>query len=328
MNSENYIEQAKQFTKDLWHSYLSFPETEAELNAFIQCFAPQATVIGTGKHEFYQNRDAFLEGLNKDLEESGLDLFEVHDEWYQAVSLGHSFYLAYGTLWVQEKPVPGKTLLVDMDTRFTLLLERRDDSFVVHHVHHSLPYLYQQEDEYYPKTFVNQAEEAIRRADFLERQVEIDLLTGLYNRIYTEQHINTLLKKDFHGVFFVLDLDDFKQVNDTLGHLKGDQILKQFAQLLKEIFPATAIIGRVGGDEFIIFIPNISPVTAEQLAQTLIACYREFLQQFNLPISCSIGLALPDRFSHFENLYHSADKALYYAKRQGKQKFSWFQKNT
>ena len=71
MNSENYIEQAKQFTKDLWHSYLSFPETETELNAFIQCFTPQATVIGTGKHEFYQNRDAFLEGLNKDLGNPG-----------------------------------------------------------------------------------------------------------------------------------------------------------------------------------------------------------------------------------------------------------------
>ena len=60
MNSENYIEQAKQFAKDLWHSYLSFPETEAELNAFIQRFTPQATVIGTGKHEFHQNRDAFF----------------------------------------------------------------------------------------------------------------------------------------------------------------------------------------------------------------------------------------------------------------------------
>lgn len=324
MISGKYTEKSIQFVQNLWHAYIMFPATKNEIEEIIPCISPGLVVIGTGKHEFYQNREKFLQSLDSDLTESGNIAFDIYDEWYQAKQMNDNFYLVYGSIWFKEKFSSDKTILVDMYTRFSVLLEYCEDDFVIHHIHQSIPYLYQQEGEYYPKTFVDKAEEAIRRVKLLEKQVEIDSMTGLYNRIYTELHINEMLNTNVDAVFFVTDLDDFKQVNDTLGHLQGDEVIQHYAKLLQNIFPADAIIGRVGGDEFTVFAPDISAARAEQLAQTLIQQHHEYLLQYGLNLSCSVGMVQPLKHSQFTDIYHNADKALYFAKQQGKHSFSWF----
>lgn len=187
MSSGDYTQKSLEFVQNLWHAYIMFPSTKDEIVKVVQCLSPNAIVIGTGKHEFYENRDKFLQSLDRDLAESGEILFDIYDEWYESTLIGDRFYLVYGFIWFKEKYVPDKTVIVDMYTRFSILLEYCEDNFIIHHIHQSLPYMYQQEGEYYPKTFVDEAEEAIRRVKLLEKQVEADPMTGLYNRIYTEK---------------------------------------------------------------------------------------------------------------------------------------------
>lgn len=89
----------------------------------------------------------------------------------------------------------------------------------------------------------------------LSKLAETDWLTGVYNRGGTERRVNEALEKYHTGVMLVLDVDHFKQVNDRFGHIAGDQVLKEIAETLSRMFFRNDIIGRIGGDEFVVFIP-------------------------------------------------------------------------
>lgn len=92
----------------------------------------------------------------------------------------------------------------------------------------------------------------------LSQQVELDWLTGLYNRMTVEEKVNKLLKENKFGVLFVLDIDNFKSINDRYGHLAGDQVLRGVAHILKKMVFNKDIVGRIGGDEFVVFM-NVNP---------------------------------------------------------------------
>lgn len=97
-------------------------------------------------------------------------------------------------------------------------------------------------------------EENARLMDLVER----DGLTGLYNRKTIEDKINRLLPLYQEGFMIVLDVDKFKLVNDELGHLVGDYVLQNIAKALKEVFRSEDMVGRIGGDEYLVFLPNLS----------------------------------------------------------------------
>ena len=88
----------------------------------------------------------------------------------------------------------------------------------------------------------------------LNRQAGTDWLTGLCNRMAMEEKVNRRLRTNGMGVLFVLDIDNFKKINDRYGHLAGDQVLRGVGPILKEVVFGYDIIGRVGGDEFVIFM--------------------------------------------------------------------------
>lgn len=92
----------------------------------------------------------------------------------------------------------------------------------------------------------------------LSQQAEIDWLTGLNNRMATEEKVNKRLKTFKAGVLFVLDIDNFKSINDRYGHLAGDQVLQGVAGILKNMVLRYDILGRIGGDEFVIFM-SVNP---------------------------------------------------------------------
>ena len=123
----------------------------------------------------------------------------------------------------------------------------------------------------------------------------------------------------------MIDMDYFKQINDTYGHATGDQVLKIFAGFLKEQFRTTDIIGRVGGDEFMILMKNVRLDYSIHLH--LQKLYTN-LQNIDIPelngqkLSCSIGCAVaPTDAESFSQLYHLADHALYTAKHNGRGRF-------
>ncbi len=151
-----------------------------------------------------------------------------------------------------------------------------------------------------------------------------DELTGLYNRRYLREYAEHEIKRArrYNSSFSILllDLDNFKEINDTLGHLKGDLALKKFANILIETIRESDIAARYGGDEFILLLPDTTYKGAFRLAQRII----ERLKNENIegiPLSCSIGIATyPDDGVIWEELFETADRSLYSAKRTGKGK--------
>jgi len=159
--------------------------------------------------------------------------------------------------------------------------------------------------------------------DALTYKSERDGLTGLYNRQAAEYLIMSTLKKDSQQqhAFIIIDIDYFKQVNDVLGHQFGDSVLISLAKKLNMTFRYDDIIGRFGGDEFVVFMRDIPsaemPMERSQHLGNLFR--RKFIEAFNQKFSCSIGIAIYKKDGQtFEELYHAADVALYEAKNHGR----------
>lgn len=154
-----------------------------------------------------------------------------------------------------------------------------------------------------------------------------DTLTKLYNRKKVEEEVNKFIKSEHthKGVIILIDLDNFKNVNDMYGHLKGDELLIKFAGILSNHFRDTDIISRIGGDEFIIFINNNvdEEVLINKMENLLEIIKKELNENFNdVNVSGSIGIAyIDDNINTFEDVYKQADEAMYSAKNQGKDCF-------
>ena len=156
-----------------------------------------------------------------------------------------------------------------------------------------------------------------------------DALTGLWNRGYVESQVNAFLRTRRHvGTFMMLDLDDFKAVNDTYGHLAGDRLLIQFGAILQRLSREEDIVCRFGGDEFAVFLKDLNDAAVVQRkAELYIKTLWETLlePQGYMTTSVSIGIAMaPQQGNSFVELYQKADKALYYVKQNGKNGYRFY----
>ncbi len=161
-----------------------------------------------------------------------------------------------------------------------------------------------------------------RENKYLIHLSEIDPLTSVFNKETTQKLIDQKLKNHEHFCFLILDADDFKSVNDNYGHAVGDKVLKNLSDLFKNHFRQTDIIGRIGGDEFIILIEDehIAESRIQSLLQKVNALKIEELQDFKLSISVGMAFA-PSNGTTFMELYRHADHALYQTKRTGKNNY-------
>ncbi len=159
----------------------------------------------------------------------------------------------------------------------------------------------------------------------LRHQAYHDVLTGLPNRWLLrdrmEQALAYVRKKDLHlGVLF-LDLDRFKNLNDTLGHLVGDHLLRAVADRLKKVLSAWDTVARLGGDDFVLLLPDIKEVSAlEEKAQELLTLFDTpfELSGKSIYLDVSIGIAAyPENGEDSDSLLKNAEATMYYAKEQG-----------
>ena len=173
----------------------------------------------------------------------------------------------------------------------------------------------------------------------LVQRAENDLLTGVLNKKTMEEKITELLttkKNDRYYIFFMVDLDNFKNVNDTLGHIYGDKAICDTANVLSDIFKTNALVGRLGGDEFAV-CATYDAFDEESLSQYIIKkaekikaanqrSYTDGASQVN--ISSSVGIAVaPTDGEDFATIYQRADSALYKSKKTGKNKYTRFSIN-
>ena len=167
----------------------------------------------------------------------------------------------------------------------------------------------------------------------LEAAVSTDSLTKLLNKSASQEKISEMIKKS-SGALLMLDLDSFKLVNDLYGHAMGDKILILFAELIKKVIRGNDLAGRMGGDEFIAFLENISDETVLKAKtkflneQLLISAKKLLGDDMEIPLGTSIGAVfVPDEGRDFQKLYEKADKALYEVKQHGKHGISIFGAN-
>lgn len=165
----------------------------------------------------------------------------------------------------------------------------------------------------------------------LKKQAERDSLTKLLNKASTQQAVSEYLESragDSMGALLVLDLDNFKAVNDTHGHLYGDAVLTQIGSTLQNLFRAHDVIGRIGGDEFLIFLKNVpSKDMVRERCQLLLDTCRNQLHGLmpDLPVSLSIGGAMcPAHGTTYNELFRRADTALYSSKHKGKNQYALY----
>ncbi|OON92445.1 MAG: hypothetical protein ATN34_01630 [Epulopiscium sp. Nele67-Bin002] len=170
---------------------------------------------------------------------------------------------------------------------------------------------------------VNIHSEKEKELQLLSR-AERDLFTGLYNKTTTIKLISSYLTSNTDGALFIIDLDNFKAVNDILSHSIGDIAITEAASKLVTLFDENTILGRFGGDEFIVFTKTADfnlTGKCQELCSALIATY--FDDTNSVSISASIGVAVVSKdCSDFDTLFNNADVAVYASKEAGKNTFT------
>ena len=167
-----------------------------------------------------------------------------------------------------------------------------------------------------------------RNSQFLQSQMERDPLTKLLNkdaaRKYAEEYLSSSALS-VHAALIIIDLDNFKLVNDRHGHMFGDAVLSQTSSQLRKLFRADDVVARIGGDEFLVLMKgNPSLDLVKDRCQRLVDSLRRLLQSLapDCNLSCTVGVAVsPDHGTVYTELFRHADQALYQAKARGKNSF-------
>ncbi len=161
-------------------------------------------------------------------------------------------------------------------------------------------------------------------------ELQYDSLTGVYNKKTITDAAIKVLKEEKHNrvTIVVLDIDHFKNVNDTYGHLYGDKVLARVGAKLKEVIGEDGIVGRIGGDEFMLVLNGVND---DQMLRSILRAVRtqikwEFAEDFvDFSITCSLGAAIcPNNGYEFEDLFQKADYCLYVAKEKGRDRYVFF----
>ncbi|MEG1996052.1 MAG: GGDEF domain-containing protein [Oscillospiraceae bacterium] len=180
-------------------------------------------------------------------------------------------------------------------------------------------------------TFLKDSDQDIKSRQQLEHSADTDELTGLLNRkSITEkidECISTYGKKDRHAMLFI-DLDSFKSINDHFGHLFADNVLKETARKFHSTFRNNDLVGRIGGDEFLVFMKNVNSIQSikkklDTLMKAPLFSYSD--GKLSITMTCSIGVSIYDGDGKdFKLLYSQADKAMYKVKNSGKNNIAFY----
>ncbi len=154
-----------------------------------------------------------------------------------------------------------------------------------------------------------------------------DTLTGLHNRDYLERNLKQWLNNGGKGTLFMIDLDNFKKMNDTYGHIIGDKTLQYFAEVLRKYAREGDMLCRLAGDEFMTFYPDLTDrEAAGKKADGIIKAFSEMMREYGYGtvVTASIGIVMIQKGGDFQTIYNRADKSLYFVKNNGKNSYHFY----
>lgn len=184
-------------------------------------------------------------------------------------------------------------------------------------------------DKMYALLYLKDVDIDKKRQINLEKAANMDPLTNVYNRRSFEAEVQSYMTQSGSkpgGAMVILDLDDFKATNDAYGHSHGDLALQTLTQILVRTFRHGDLIGRLGGDEFLVFIKNVREKSV--LGRRMETLFSELQQVTEVPLTCSVGITFAEQdpqrpFSYAESL-KQADEALYESKKRGKNQYCYY----
>ncbi len=167
--------------------------------------------------------------------------------------------------------------------------------------------------------------DSMRQQERLKQEVMEDALTGLLNRKGANLGLEKAMEKKEQGTLLMLDIDNFKQLNDTYGHPVGDQVLVLLGQIMRQYSREKDIVARIGGDEFILFLAGCtSEEVARKRAEQICSTFQKAGAQYDqVALSVSIGIAFSGGDCSPEHLIKIADDRLYAVKKSGKGNFQY-----
>ena len=175
----------------------------------------------------------------------------------------------------------------------------------------------------YLKDINNEKERELAQSEAAKR----DPLTNIYNRTAFEREVTRYVKLsayEYCGALMVLDIDNFKQINDNRGHLEGDKILRKVSQILVSTFRDEDVVGRLGGDEFLVFVKGA--IKKESIEKRMRFLLKKFQLDKEASVTGSIGITLVNKSNFEYNSYlKQADTALYVSKQKGKNSFCFYE---
>lgn len=158
----------------------------------------------------------------------------------------------------------------------------------------------------------------------LNQHARRDIFTGLYNKVFFSRAVQKWIDRGDPFCLFILDIDDFKSINDTYGHMVGDDVILHLAHSLEEICPIGTMISRFGGDEFVFaqrdtneekFAPWLDQLQDLRYKATDGTCIK---------FTVSIGVCESSDFTQYEKIYRKADECLYVSKKLGKGRYTLY----
>lgn len=284
---------------------------EREKENILRCLTDDIIWVGTAAHEQKFGKEEVSRLLDDDLLADDTPYDVEFMELREVVLNSHiSTIFAVTKSWQR-----GNTDFV-MECRHTFTCCDTEEGFKICSWHGSLATALQTEDEYFPLSF----------ADNILKKARMDALTQTMNRATFEESIQGYLQEEQDGFAFILiDLDNFKFVNDHFGHISGDEVLVHIADRLKVVFAQIGLVARLGGDEFVAFIPHLGENGEKEVEEKI----NEFIQRISVNMyfnaqqytpSASVGVYIckENLGLSYEQCYKAADAAMYEAKNRGK----------
>ena len=219
-----------------------------------------------------------------------------------------------------DEEIPFKSIMA-----IPMIVEERINGFSI--VLHEDPYFFSFDSFKLMQSLIHHSSLAISNSilrNRLQEMVDRDHLTKLYARRFSDSYVEQSIQQDDSGMFLLIDIDNFKKVNDTYGHQVGDEVLVQIGSVLQREIGTRGICSRWGGEELAVYIPNILDHEATKIAQMVVDIVP---QTTNPSVTISAGLITwhkqlrPD----FQEIFLHADTALYNAKRSGKNRVCLFE---
>ncbi|MBF0376570.1 MAG: diguanylate cyclase [Desulfamplus sp.] len=317
--------------RSILFKYLDKYFINRDLESTVKMFSPDISGYGTGGDEIASNYDEFKRLYSRDISEApGTVYYNINRLYIK--SPASNIGIASCELNIRTKIVNQELKLNNL--RLTLILVKTKGVWLIEHMHLSFPTHIHEDNESYPikeleeRNVVLQrlVEEKTSHLNDALRQINklaaTDKLTGLYNRLKIDECIENELKRTerYNNKLsvIIIDIDYFKKINDSYGHLAGDQVLVEFAQVISQRIRQTDFIGRWGGEEFIVVCPETSLDNASIVAEDIRCGIEAYIFITVGRITVSIGVTSYQLNDTRDMLLSRVDAALYEAKRNGR----------